>query len=129
MIRPDWNGWLELVTRAERFPPPHDPLLCFAIAWLSFEEGQDRRYRVVLGEHHEINRALAGEAIHTVNFVSIACLLHHLRVNAQRANIGLPEKLTIAQDEPGFKEWRREIELYPEAAGARVAKAKPLTPA
>jgi|SRR5262245_38660033 len=118
-----------VLTKAERWAErfPYDPLLCFAIAWLSFEGGQNhRRYRVLLGAHPEINRALAGESIYTVNFVSVARLLHHLRTNAQRAGVTLPARLTIdPDDEPGYENWRREIDLYREAAGARRAKAKP----
>ena len=32
-------------------------------------------------------------------------------------------------DKPAYDNWRREIDLYREAAGARLTKAKPLAPA
>jgi hypothetical protein len=43
------------------------------------------------------------------------------------AGIALPQYLTVdPNDEPGYSDWRREIDLYREAAGARLkAKAKP----
>jgi hypothetical protein len=133
VVREQWDGWLTLVTKAERWAEQHpgiDPLLCIAIAWLSFEEGQSqRRYRVLLGDHHEIDRALAGESIYTVNFVSIARVLHALRDNARLADFTLPERLTIAPGEPGFEQWQEEIRAYQERAGARLAKTKPLATA
>jgi hypothetical protein len=133
VVREQWKGWLELVTKAERWHekyPTTDPMLCIAIAWLSFEEGQSqRRYRVLLGDHHEIDRALAGESIYTVNFVSIARVLHALRDNARLADFTLPARLTVAEGEPGYDNWRDEIRAYQERAGARVIKTKPLTPA
>jgi uncharacterized protein YndB with AHSA1/START domain len=52
-------------------------------------------------------------------------VLHQLRVNAQYANVQLPERLTIAWGEPGYKDWRREINAYRERAVARFqARAK-----
>ena len=133
VVREQWKDWLELVTKAERWAEQHpgiDPLLGIAVAWLSFEEGQSqRRYRVLLGDHHEIDRALAGESIYTVNFVSIARVLHALRDNARLADFTLPARLTVAEGEPGFDEWQREIAAYQERAGARVTNTKPLTPA
>jgi hypothetical protein len=83
---------------------------------------------VLLGEHREITEALAGSAV-TSNFVSIALVLHHLRVNAASAGIALPARLTIVPDDkPACERFRRDIDAYREAAGARVAKAR-LAPA
>jgi hypothetical protein len=84
---------------------------------------------VLLGEHREITEALAGSAVYTSNFVSIALVLHNLRVNAASAGIALPARLTIVPDDkPACERFRRDIDAYREAAGARVAKAR-LAPA
>jgi hypothetical protein len=128
-VREHWKDWLKLVTRAEREPLPNNPQLFFAVAWLSLEP---RRYRVVLGEAHEIAAALAGEIIYTCNFVSIHLLLRLLRNNARRANIALPERLTVADRDGGYENWLREIDAHRERAAARLkakAKAKPKTKA
>src|SRR5262245_12208408 len=107
-VRTHWDGWLKLVTKAERWHekyPATDPMLCIAIAWLSFEGQSQRRYRVLLGDHREIDRALAGKSIYTVNFVSIARVLHALRDNARLADFTLPARLTVAEGEPGYDNW------------------------
>jgi hypothetical protein len=77
---------------------------------------------VLLGEHHKIAEALAvaGEAVYSCNFVSIALALHHLRANAERAGVTLLERLTVAEDEPGYADWRNQIDLYRQHANARV---------
>ena len=125
-VRTNWEAWLELVTKAERWGERHadDPRLFFAVAWLSLEP---RRYRVFLGEAHKIAEALPAQT--TPCFVSIALVLRHLRANAKRAKITLPQRLTIDQDDkPAYARWRGEIDLYREAAGARLARAKPARP-
>ena len=119
-MREHWDGWLTLLTNAERFPLPNHLEQFFAVAWLSLEP---RRYRVVLGEAHEIAAAVG--SVYTANFVSIHVLLRQLRTNARRANITLPEPLAIAPNEPGYENWRAEIRAYQERAGARAeAKAR-----
>ena len=121
-VREHWNGWLTLLTKAERFPKPNHPEQFFAVAWLSLEP---RRYRVMLGEAHEIAAELAGESVYTCNFVSIHLLLRLLRNNARRANIALPERLTVADRDGGYENWLREIDAHRERAAARLkAKAK-----
>jgi hypothetical protein len=65
--------------------------------------------------------------VYTANFISMHLVLHQLRVNAQLAEpkIALPDRLTIAPNEPGYENWRAEIRAYQERAGARLkAKAK-----
>ena len=99
------------------------PLLFVAIAWLELEG--ERRYRVLLGSHDEIAATLVGESVAGASFVSIARALPALRANAQRANIALPQRLTVAEDDkPAYDLWRAEITQYQAAAGARLAKAK-----
>jgi hypothetical protein len=132
-VREHWDGWLTLLTKAERFPLPDHSEQFFAVAWLSLEPGLSRRrYRIVMGEAQKIAEALAGESVYTTNFVSMHLLLRHLRANAQLANIKLPERLTIDDDEPGYENWRAEIRAYQERAEARFrarAKAKGRRPA
>jgi hypothetical protein len=127
-MRVDWGPWLRLFTEVERWLEKHpttDPMLCMAIAWLSWEEEQrKRRYRVLFGEHHKIVRDLSGTSPYSCNFVSIARVLHALRENARLAGIELPTRLTVAEGEPGYDNWRDEIAAYQERAGARVTKAK-----
>jgi len=134
LVREHWQGWLTLVTKAER-PMTEGSQLFFAITWLSLEPGlSHRRYRVAMGEAHEIMAALAGDSIYTVNSISMHRVLHHLRSNAELAKpkIILPQRLTIAPHEAGYENWRVEIRAYQERAEARFkaktgAKAKATT--
>jgi hypothetical protein len=64
----------------------------------------------------------AGEAPYGFNFITIARVRHQFKVNAEHAGIAIPERLTVADDEPGYKEWRKKIRDYQDAAGARMAK-------
>jgi hypothetical protein len=122
-VREHWEGWLALVTKDERFPIADDPQLFFAVAWLWIDH--KLTHRVVMGGASEIAAALAGEPVDTVNSISIRRVLHHLRSNAQLAKVALPERLTIAPNEPGYENWRAEIRAYQERAGARFqARAK-----
>ena len=94
-VREHWDGWLSLVTKAERWTEHHndDPMLCIAIAWLSFEEEQrQRRYQALFGEHSKIIAALSGASPYSCNFVSVARVLHALRENARTAGITLPAR-------------------------------------
>src|SRR5262245_1645753 len=129
VMRKHWDQWSPLVTQAERWLekyPAIDPMLCIAIAWLSFEEEQSkRRYRVLFGEHNKIVADLSGASPYTCNFVSVARVLHALRENARQAGITLPARLTVAEGEPGCEQWQEEIRAYQERAGARVAKLTP----
>jgi len=135
MVREHWDAWLALVTKAERYPTPDHPDQFFAVAWLSLEPGLGhRRHRVVMGEAHEIAAALAGDSVYTANFVSMHRVLHQLRINAQiaRPPIALPDRFTIAPNEPGYENWRAEIRAYQERAEARFqarAKSKRRRPA
>jgi hypothetical protein len=62
--------------------------------------------------------------------IPMQLLLRCLRENARRAGITLPERLTVdPNDKAAYAEWRRQIDDYRQAAGARVATIKPLTPA
>jgi len=119
-VRTNWEGWLELLTKAERFPEPDYPAQCFAVVWLFAPSGLAPR--VVMGEPHEIAAAVARESVYTATFISMQFVLRHLRVNANDAKpkIALPDKLTIAPDDkPAYENWRREIAAYQEAAEAR----------
>jgi len=124
-VREHWEGWLELVTRAERAPLPDNPELFFCIAGvLSLDSGLVSD-KVEMGRHHEVFAAFAGEELYRPAFVSMHRVLHQLRINAQHANVALPDRLTIARGEPGYKNWRREIDAYRARAEARFrAKAK-----
>ena len=84
-----------------------------------------RRYRVLFGEAHTIAEALAGPHPTAPFFLSMHLVLRALRTNAKLAGIALPKRLTVAEGEPGYKEWRAEIARYQEAAGVRLAKSKP----
>ena len=46
-----------------------------------------------------------------------------LRDNAKTAGIRLPKRLTVDRDEPDFKQWRRDIGAYRQAAGLRGKEA------
>jgi hypothetical protein len=126
-VREHWDDWLTLVTKVERFPIRDDPQLFFAVAWLVAPAGSKVAFtpRVVMGERDKIMATLAGEHVYTANFISMRWVLHQLRVNAQYANVQLPERFAIARGEPGYKDWRREINAYRERAVARLqARAK-----
>jgi len=120
IVRTHWDDWLLLLTRAERFHS--EQFVC--IAW-----SLDRTAppHVAMGEASDIDKALpAGETAPCL--IPMRLLLRCLRGNAATAGIELPERLTIAPDEPGYAQWRRQIEDYQQAAGMRSAKAK-LAPA
>jgi hypothetical protein len=87
------------------------------------------RYRAApsFADAAEIAKALRGQTV-ALCFVSMHFLLRCLRANAKMAGITLPQRLTIARGEPGFKEWRCEIDAYRASAGARLARAKPARP-
>ena len=124
-VRTYWDDWLGLVTRAERYPIPENPHLFFAVAVPSPESGLSRR--VAVGYSNQIVDALyrADDPSCPVAPISIHQVLLQLRINAQRANVALPDRLTIARGEPGYKNWRREIAAYRARAEARAeAKAK-----
>jgi hypothetical protein len=119
-VREHWEGWLGLVTRAERAPLPDNAELFFCVAGvLSLDSGLVSD-RVEMGEHHKIAAAFAGESIYRPAFVSMHRVLHQLRINAQHANVALPDRLTIARGEPGYKNWRREIDAYRARAEAKT---------
>ena len=119
-VRSAWNEWLKLLTKAERFAAPKHAEQFVCVAWTSLDRSLPPR--IVMGDAAEIAKALSGQTVAAPCFISMHFLLRCLRGNAQRANIALPEKLTIARGEPGFKQWRADIDAYREAAGARAAK-------
>jgi hypothetical protein len=127
VIRVKWDPWLELVTKAERWLkkyPTTYPMLAIGVAWMSMsydESSAQRRYRILLGEVHKIIEE-AGPSVYSFAFISIGRALSALKANAKNAGIELPGKLTLAQGEPGFAEWREEIRAYQQRAGMRVAK-------
>jgi len=109
IVRETWEGWLRLLTKAERFPPPNHSEQFVCVAWTSLDRSLPPR--IVMGDTGEIAKALAGQT--TVPcFISMSFLLRALRGNAKTAGIRLPPRLTIDRGEPSFKEWRREIDLY-----------------
>jgi len=124
-LRKHWSGWLELVTKTERWMekyPGADPMWCIAIAHLPLKPGQsERSHRILLGKAHEIIEEV-GASADSCNFVSIARAISALRANAKNAGISLPKRLTVAKGEPGFDDWREEIRAYQRRAGMRVAK-------
>jgi len=77
-----------------------------------------------MGDTAEITKALRGQTVAAPCFISMNFLLRCLRDNAKTAGIRLPPRLTIDRGEPGFKEWRTEIDLYRQHADARAAKAR-----
>jgi hypothetical protein len=132
-LRKHWSGWLELVTKVERwqekYPGTGDPMWCIAIAHLPLKLGQsesERSHRILLGKAHEIIEEV-GATADSCNFVSIARVLSALKANAKNAGIKLPARLTIAKGEAGFDEWRTEIREYQRRAGMRIAKPRPVT--
>jgi hypothetical protein len=124
-VRTHWDGWLTLLTRAERWAErsKDDPLLYFAVVRTSLDP---RRYRIVCGNTAEIAAAVAGQTVAPC-FASMHLVLRALRANAKNAGIKLPPRLTVAKGEPGYRERRRDIDAYRQAAGARAAKTKPKT--
>src|SRR5215831_13493568 len=100
----------------------------------------DMTHRVVVGDKQETAAALGrvDQAPHNLGFVSIHGVLQQLRVNARLAKpkIVLPERFTVAPNEPGYKDWCGEIDTYRGRAEARFkaktkakAKAKGQRPA
>jgi hypothetical protein len=123
IVRETWDGddgWLTLLTKAERFPLPNHAEQFVCVAWTSLDRSEPRH--IVMGEHHEITAALRGQTVAAPCFISMHFLLRCLRGNAKLAGIRLPPRLTIAEGEPGFKEWRTEIDLYRQYANARVKR-------
>src|SRR5262249_33220140 len=106
VVREHWTGWTDLVTEVERWheeQPGEDPRLFIAIAWLALKPGKSERpFSILLGAHDDIVATLreTGAAVYSCNFVSIALVLHCLRVNADQAEFTLPARLTVAQGEP-----------------------------
>ena len=115
-MRETWEGWLRLLTKAERFPPPNHSEQFVRVAWTSLDRSLPPR--IVTGDTGEITEALAGQTTAPC-FISMSFLL---RGNAKLASIRLPPRLTIDRDEPGYRQWRAEIRSYQEAANARVKR-------
>jgi len=84
---------------------------------------------VLFGDHGEIADALHPETT-APTFIGMSFVLRALRDNAALAGLTPPAKLTAnPKDEAAYSRWRDEIDAYREAAGVRLAKIKPLTPA
>ena len=124
VVRQTWDDWLTLLIRAES--APHiEQFVC--VAWTSLDRSTPPH--IAMGEAADIGKVLpAGEAAPCM--IPIDLLLCCLRENARRAGIELPKRLTVdPNDKAAYAKWRADIDAYREAAGARVAKTKPLTPA
>ena len=68
VVREQWEEWLKLLTKVERWPHPYDPMWCVAIVWQSPDH-----YRAMFGDWHKIvAEVTAGEAPYGVNFITIA---------------------------------------------------------
>jgi hypothetical protein len=135
-VRQRSEDWLKLVTRAEREPifgsggEQVGPELFFVVATVF--DGSFLSRRVAVGTMDEIMAAFRDKSLHAAGFVSIHRVLRQLRANARLAKpkVALPDRFTIAPDEPGYENWRREIAAYQERAEARFkAKAKGRRPA
>jgi len=125
IVRETWDGddgWLALLTKAERYPLPEHPEQFVCIAWRSLDRNLPPR--VVMGDTAEIATALRGQTV-APTFISMHYLLKALRGNAKLAGVRLPPRLTIARGEPGFKDWRREIDSLREHAGLRARTRTP----
>jgi hypothetical protein len=124
-----WEEWLTLVAKAER---EEQPPLFFAVSVQSpgpggsYDSSMPRR--VAFGSGNEIVDTLyRADERHGVAMFPLHGLLRRLRSNADLAKpkIVLPERFTIAPNEPGYENWRAEIRAYRERAEARTrAKAK-----
>lgn len=121
IVRERGEDWLLLLTKAERLQTQQ----CICVAWTLDRTSPPH---IIMGDIPEITQVLGSETTAPF-FVSMQFVLGSLRANARDAGIDLPERLTVAPDEPGYENWRSEIAAYQERAGARVAKIKPLTPA
>ena len=122
IVRRTWDDWLTLLIRVES--NPHiEQYTC--VAW-SLDRSEPPH--VAMGTADDIGKVLpAGETAPCM--IPMQLLLRCLRANAAKAGIELPARLTAdPSDKQAYAEWRRDIDAYREAAGARVAKAK-LTPA
>jgi hypothetical protein len=128
IVRRTWDGWLTLLIRAESFPHI-DQYLC--IAWVSSDRAKPPQPHVAMGTIEEIGKDCPPSE-HPLSLISMRHVLRNLRGNARQAGIDLPARLTVDPDPPNeaaYKKWREEIDAYREAAGARVARTKPLAPA
>jgi len=118
-VRETWEGWLRLLTKAERFPPPNHSEQFVRVAWTSLDRSLPPR--IVMGRHRRDHRSPRRSDYRTL-FYFHELLLRALRGNAKLASIRLPPRLTIDRDEPGYRQWRAEIRSYQEAANARVKR-------
>lgn len=126
-----WKEWLTLLAKAER---EEQPPLFFAVAVQSPGPGgaydSSLPRRVAFGNANQIVETLyRADESYGVAMIPVHGLLRQLRKNAQLAKpkIVLPERFTIADNEPGYENWWAEIRAYQERAEARLkarAKAK-----
>jgi hypothetical protein len=125
IVRRTWDGWLTLLIRAESFPHI-DQYVC--IAWTSLDRTETPH--VAMGTIEEVGETCPPSES-PLCMIPINLLLQRLRNNARQAGIDLPARLTVdpEKDKRAYKKWRDEIDAYREAAGARVARTKPLAPA
>jgi hypothetical protein len=124
IVRQRWDDWLTLLIRVEHFHV--EQFVC--VAWPSADRSTPPH--IVMGDEDHINN-VCPRSEHALYLISMSFLLRCLRGNAAKAGIQLPERLTVdpERDKPAYDRWRTEIDLLREAAGMRVAKIKPLTPA
>jgi hypothetical protein len=123
IVRQRWDDWLTLLIRVEHFHA--EQFVC--VAWPSADRSTPPH--IVMGDSDYISK-ICPPSETAQYMISMSFLLRCLRGNAAKAGIQLPERLTAdPNDKPAYKKWRDEIDAYREAAGARVAKVKPLTPA
>src|SRR5262249_8303630 len=125
IVRRTWDGWLTLLIRAESFPHI-DQYVC--VAWVSRNRADPPH--IAMGDAAHVGKACPPSES-PLCMISINLLLRRLRENARQAGIDLPARLTVdpEDDKPAYDKWRADIDAYREAAGARLAKIKPLTPA
>jgi len=124
IVRQTWDDWLTLLIRTESFPHI-EQFVCVARTSLDRSEPP----HIAMGEASDIGKVLPpGETAPCM--ISMRLLLRQLRVNAAAAGIDLPKRLTVdPKDKVAYANWRRDIDALREAAGAHVAKTKPLAPA
>jgi len=123
VVRERWDDWLTLLIRVEHFHA--EQYVC--VAWTSPDRSEPPH--IVMGDEAHISK-FCPPSENALYMISMSFLLRCLRGNAAKAGIQLPEPLTAnPNDKPVYAKWRDEIDALREAAGMRVAKTKPLTPA
>lgn len=125
IVRHTWPDWLTLLIRAESFPHI-EQFVCIAHTSLD----RSTPPNIAMGTAEEVGEACPPSEA-PLCMIPINLLLRHLRENARRAGIDLPERLTVdPNDAQAYSNWRRDIDALREATGIEPAtKTKPLAPA